>query len=52
MADHAMKFLDALGLNPMDVLGFSLGGIVAQVIYQLLMASTELQSAPRLIQSG
>ena len=32
MADHAMKFLDALGLNLVDVLGFSLGGMVAQVI--------------------
>jgi pimeloyl-ACP methyl ester carboxylesterase len=32
MADHAMKFLDALGLTHVDVLGFSLGGMVAQVI--------------------
>jgi pimeloyl-ACP methyl ester carboxylesterase len=32
MADHAMKFLDALGLNQVDVLGFSLGGMVAQVM--------------------
>jgi pimeloyl-ACP methyl ester carboxylesterase len=32
MADHAMKFLDALGLNRVDVLGFSLGGMVAQVM--------------------
>jgi pimeloyl-ACP methyl ester carboxylesterase len=32
MADHAMKFLDALGLSLVDVLGFSLGGMVAQVI--------------------
>jgi len=32
MADHAMKFLDALGLTLVDVLGFSLGGMVAQVI--------------------
>ncbi len=32
MADHAMKFLDALGLTQVDVLGFSLGGMVAQVI--------------------
>jgi pimeloyl-ACP methyl ester carboxylesterase len=32
MADHAMKFLDALGLTRADVLGFSLGGMVAQVI--------------------
>ena len=32
MADHAMQFLDALGLKQVDVLGFSLGGMVAQVI--------------------
>jgi pimeloyl-ACP methyl ester carboxylesterase len=32
MADHAMKFLDALQLARVDVLGFSLGGMVAQVI--------------------
>ena len=32
MASHAMRFLDALGLNRVDVLGFSLGGMVAQVI--------------------
>ena len=32
MADHAMKFLDALSLTRVDVLGFSLGGMVAQVI--------------------
>lgn len=32
MANHAMTFLDALGLNQVDVLGFSLGGMVAQVM--------------------
>jgi pimeloyl-ACP methyl ester carboxylesterase len=32
MADHAMKFLDVLGLTRVDVLGFSLGGMVAQVM--------------------
>jgi len=32
MAEHAMTFLDALGLARVDVLGFSLGGMVAQVI--------------------
>ena len=32
MADHAMKFLDVLGLARVDVLGFSLGGMVAQAI--------------------
>ena len=32
MADHAMKFLDVLGLTQVDILGFSLGGMVAQVM--------------------
>ena len=32
MADHALKFLDAIGLTHVDVLGFSLGGMVAQVM--------------------
>ncbi len=32
MTDHAMKFLDALRLTRVDVLGFSLGGMVAQVM--------------------
>jgi pimeloyl-ACP methyl ester carboxylesterase len=32
MAYHAMRFLDALGLTRVDVLGFSLGGMVAQVM--------------------
>ena len=32
MADHAIKFLNALRLPQVDVLGFSLGGMVAQVI--------------------
>lgn len=30
MARHALAFLDALGLSACDVLGFSLGGMVAQ----------------------
>jgi pimeloyl-ACP methyl ester carboxylesterase len=30
MARHALAFLDALGLSSCDVLGFSLGGMVAQ----------------------
>ncbi len=30
MAEHALAFLDGLGLNTCDVLGFSLGGMVAQ----------------------
>jgi pimeloyl-ACP methyl ester carboxylesterase len=32
MAAHALAFLDALGLKACDVLGFSLGGMVAQQI--------------------
>jgi pimeloyl-ACP methyl ester carboxylesterase len=32
MADHAMRFLGTLGLTKVDVLGFSLGGMVAQVM--------------------
>jgi pimeloyl-ACP methyl ester carboxylesterase len=32
MAEHALAFVDALGLNEVDVLGFSLGGMVAQEI--------------------
>ena len=30
MSNHALAFLDGLGLNTCDVLGFSLGGMVAQ----------------------
>src|SRR6059036_1092987 len=30
MAEHALTFLDGLGLKTCDVLGFSLGGMVAQ----------------------
>jgi len=32
MADHTMRFLEMLGLTKVDVLGFSLGGMVAQVM--------------------
>jgi pimeloyl-ACP methyl ester carboxylesterase len=34
MAKHALAFLDGLGLSSCDVLGFSLGGMVAQQIAQ------------------
>ena len=34
MADDAVAFLDALGLGTVDLLGFSLGGMVAQVVAQ------------------
>src|SRR5271157_3504657 len=32
MAQHVLKFLDGLGLSTCDVLGFSLGGMIAQQI--------------------
>jgi pimeloyl-ACP methyl ester carboxylesterase len=32
MADHALMFLEAIGLTQVDVLGFSLGGMVVQVM--------------------
>jgi pimeloyl-ACP methyl ester carboxylesterase len=34
MATHAIAFLDALGVTTCDVLGFSLGGMIAQQIAQ------------------
>src|SRR5215510_13678475 len=34
MASHALDFLDSLGLENCDVLGFSLGGMVAQQMAQ------------------
>jgi pimeloyl-ACP methyl ester carboxylesterase len=34
MAKHALAFLDGLGIKPVDVLGFSLGGMVAQQMAQ------------------
>ena len=34
MADDAVAFVEALGLSTIDLLGFSLGGMVAQVIAQ------------------
>jgi len=34
MADDAVAFLEALGLSTVDLLGFSLGGMVAQLIVQ------------------
>jgi pimeloyl-ACP methyl ester carboxylesterase len=32
MAEHALAFLDGLGIRRCDVLGFSLGGMVAQLV--------------------
>src|SRR5262245_453913 len=51
MAQHALAFLDGLGLYKCDVLGFSLGGMIAQeiardrpsVIHRMLLVGT----APR-----
>ena len=34
MAAHALAFLDGLGMTALDVLGFSLGGMIAQQIAQ------------------
>jgi pimeloyl-ACP methyl ester carboxylesterase len=34
MTQHVVRFLDALGLSRCDVLGFSLGGMIAQQIAQ------------------
>jgi pimeloyl-ACP methyl ester carboxylesterase len=34
MAPHALAFIDGLGLSECDILGYSLGGMVAQVIAQ------------------
>ena len=34
MATHALAFIDGLGLSACDILGYSLGGMVAQVIAQ------------------
>jgi pimeloyl-ACP methyl ester carboxylesterase len=54
MADDAVAFLDALGLQEVDLFGFSLGGFVAQVIAfehptrvrKLVLASTGPKGAP------
>jgi len=34
MAKHALDFIDGLGLSECDILGYSLGGMVAQVVAQ------------------
>jgi pimeloyl-ACP methyl ester carboxylesterase len=54
MADDALAFLDALGLQKVDLFGFSLGGFVAQAIVlahptrvrKLVLASTGPKGAP------
>lgn len=54
MADDTVAFLDALGLEQVDLLGYSLGGIVAQVVAErypdrvrrLVLAATAPAGAP------
>jgi pimeloyl-ACP methyl ester carboxylesterase len=54
MARDVLRFVDALGLTEIDVLGFSLGGFVAQtlaltrprLIRRLVLAGTAPQGAP------
>jgi pimeloyl-ACP methyl ester carboxylesterase len=56
MARDALRFVDALGLREIDLLGFSLGGFVAQefvlvrprLVRRLILAGTAPQGAPRL----
>jgi len=56
MARDVLRFVDALGLRQIDVLGFSLGGSVAQalalvrvrLIRRLVLASTAPQGAPKI----
>ncbi len=56
MARDALAFIDALGLKEVDILGFSLGGFVAQeltllrprLVRRLLLAGTAPQGGPDL----
>jgi pimeloyl-ACP methyl ester carboxylesterase len=56
MARDALRFVNALGLRQIDLLGFSLGGFVAQefvlvrprLVRRLILAGTAPQGAPRL----
>ena len=56
MARDVLAFVDALGLTEIDVLGFSLGGYVAQelalvaprLVRKLVLAGTAPQGAPRI----
>jgi pimeloyl-ACP methyl ester carboxylesterase len=56
MARDALRFVEALGLRQIDLLGFSLGGFVAQelvlvrprLVRRLILAGTAPQGAPRL----
>jgi pimeloyl-ACP methyl ester carboxylesterase len=56
MARDVLRFVDALGLRQIDVLGFSLGGYIAQelalvrprLVRRLVLAGTAPQGAPRI----
>ena len=56
MARDALRFIDALGLRQVDLLGFSLGGCVAQemalarprLIRRIVLAGTAPRGAPRI----
>jgi pimeloyl-ACP methyl ester carboxylesterase len=56
MARDALRFVDVLGLRQIDLLGFSLGGFVAQelvlvrprLVRRLILAGTAPQGGPRL----
>src|SRR5258706_5336979 len=51
MTEHSMAFLDGLGIKTCDVLGFSLGGVIAQQIAQdrpsILRRMVLVGTAPR-----
>jgi pimeloyl-ACP methyl ester carboxylesterase len=56
MARDVVRFIDVIGLREIDVLGFSLGGFVAQemalvrprLVRRLILAGTAPQGAPRI----
>jgi pimeloyl-ACP methyl ester carboxylesterase len=56
MARDALRFVDALGLEQVDLLGFSLGGFVAQemalvrprLVRKIVLAGTAPRGAPRI----
>ena len=47
MAQHALAFLDGLHLKTVDVLGFSLGGMVAQDRSSIFRRMILVGTAPR-----
>src|SRR5579863_2657609 len=49
MAQHAAAFVESLGVNKLDVLGFSIGGLVAQ---QFAMDRPDLVRKPILVGTG